>query len=511
MKIQELDIALGTILTTLKESEEKIDLITSHVCHDNELSAKNLCRYLILRSYDLRKYHDSLSDLGLSSIRSSEGYVYSNLFNIQKNLKLIQGLSFEEKIEIDRIGYTKSKELLKQNSIELFNENDKKNFTRIMVTLPNEAADDKSIIRDMVLSGMEIARINLSHGNLEIWTRTVQFIREIKEETNRDLKIYMDLSGPKLRTSLIEVKSKKGKIKHGIKIRKGDHIIITKRNTLGKKSKYDKKKQQIKMAEVGILLHEIIDDVKVDDLVLIDDGLIESVVISKTEEDVELLILECHKSKILSHKGINLPNTKLNLPALTKADIQNLTFVCDNADILGYSFVRKAEDVDLLYHKLEKHNARDIGVVFKIENKEAFENLPQILIEGMKRKKIGVMIARGDLAVEIGFERISEVQNEILWICEAAHTPVIWATQVLENLAKSGIPSRAEISDVVQGVQSECIMLNKGPFINETIKTLKNILVRMESHVSKKKSSLRPLHIAENALKELLGNVSNAP
>jgi len=513
MKIQKLDIELGAILTTITESEEKIELIISDVSEAYRLSAKNLCRYLILRSYDLRKYHDSLSDLGLSSIRTSEGYVYSNLFNIRKNLKLIQGLSFDERTKIEQIGYVKSKKLLKNHSNELFNKKKKKHFTEIMVTLPNEAACDKSIIQDMVLNGMEIARINLSHGNLEIWTKMVQFINEIKNETKQELKIYMDLSGPKIRTSKIEIIGKKGKkgkkrkIENGIKVRKGDHIIITKRNTLGKKSKYSKLKQQLEKAEIGILLHEIIDDVKIDDIVLFDDGMIESVVISKTEEDVELLIIECYKSKLLSYKGINLPNTKLNLPALTEKDIENLPFVCENADIVGYSFVRTAEDVRFLYEQLIKNNAQEIGIVFKIENKEAFENLPQILIEGMKRNKIGVMIARGDLAVEIGFERISEVQNEILWICEAAHIPVIWATQVLENLAKSGIPTRAEISDVVQGVQAECIMLNKGPFIIDTIKTLNNILVRMEPHLFKKKSSLRPLNIAKNAFSELIENV----
>lgn len=504
MKIHELDEALGTILKAITDSEEKIELITSNVSDAYKLSAKNLCRYLILRSYDLRKYHDSLSDLGLSSIRTSEGYVYSNLFNIQQNLKLLQGLTFDEKTSIERIGYVKSKKLLKDHSNELFNKNEKNHFTEIMVTLPDEAAYDKSIIQNMVLNGMGIARINLSHGDLEIWTKMVEFINEIKKETEQELKVYMDLSGPKIRTSSIEIKGKKGKIRNGIKVRKGDHIIITKRITLGKKSKYDKNKLQTEKAEIGVLLHEIIEDVKIGDFVLFDDGMIESVVTSKSEDEAELIITECHKSKLSAQKGINLPNTKLNLPALTQKDIENLPFICNNADIVGYSFVRTIEDVTFLYEELNRNNAKDIGVVFKIENKEAFENLPQILIEGMKRNKIGVMIARGDLAVEIGFERISEVQNEILWICEAAHIPVIWATQVLENLAKSGIPTRAEISDVVEGAQAECIMLNKGPFINKAIITLNNILVRMESHVSKKKSSLRSLQIAETALRELM-------
>jgi pyruvate kinase len=118
------------------------------------------------------------------------------------------------------------------------------------------------------------------------------------------------------------------------------------------------------------------------------------------------------------------------------------------------------------------------------------------------------MIARGNLAVEIGFERSSEVQNQILWFCEAAHIPVIWATQVLENLAKTGIPTRAEISDVVQGGQAECIMLNKGPYINDAIKMLNNILTRMEAHSFKKKNSLRPLNIAKNPIDQSIGTLN---
>jgi len=121
----------------------------------------------------------------------------------------------------------------------------------------------------------------------------------------------------------------------------------------------------------------------------------------------------------------------------------------------------------------------------------------------MERNKIGVMIARGDLAVEIGFERISEVQNEILWLCEAAHIPVIWATQVLDNLAKTGIPTRAEISDAALSVKAECVMLNKGPFILEAIKVLKNILTRMEEHSFKKKDELRALNIAKHFIEKI--------
>ncbi|QBN17392.1 pyruvate kinase [Flavobacterium nackdongense] len=507
MKIEKLSRELNEILQSIIVNESKIDATISEIHPAYRLSAKNLCRYLILRSYDLRKYHASLSDFGVSSLGASEGYVYSNLYNVVRNLKLIQGLPIDEKSNIEIIGYERSCELIKKNANHLFNEGSRNQFIEIMVTLPNEAAENKSIIEEMVENGLEIARINLSHGDIDIWTKMVQFINEIKAETEHKLKIYMDLSGPKLRTSPIEIKGKKGKTKTGIPIKVGEHIILTKRATLGKKSKFGKNKEQLKKAEIGVALPEIIDDVKIDDIILFDDGMIKSVVVSKTDEDVELLITHCYKNKLSSEKGINLPDTKLNLPALTKKDIENLDFVCKNADIVGYSFVRTGADVQYLYEQLTRHNAKDLGVVFKIENKEAFENLPLILLEGMKRDKIGVMIARGDLAVEIGFERSSEVQNQILWLCEAAHIPVIWATQVLENLAKTGIPTRAEISDVIQGMQAECIMLNKGPFINDAIQMLQNIMVRMEAHSFKKKNSLRALNIAKNSVNQLMGEL----
>jgi len=503
MTIEKLSKELDELLQCIIDNESKIDETITDIHPNYRLSAKNLCRYLLLRSFDLRKYHDSLSDLGVSSLGTSEGYVYSNLYNVVKNLRLIQGLSIEEYSAMEIIGYEKSKKILKKNANKLFKAVNKKQFIEIMVTLPNEAAEDKSIIEKMVESGMEIARINLSHGDIHIWTKMVQFIREINNDTNQEIVIYMDLSGPKLRTAPIKIPKKKGKYKQDIPIRVGEHILLTKRATHGKKSKFGRKNKQLKKAEIGVMLPEIIDDVQINDRVLFDDGMIESIVVAKTEVDVELLITHCYKSKLASEKGINLPDTKLNLPALTERDIENLPFVCENADIVGYSFVRTASDVHFLYEQLQLNQANDLGVVFKIENKEAFENLPFILLEGMKRDKIGVMIARGDLAVEIGFERSSEVQNEILWFCEAAHIPVIWATQVLENLAKTGIPTRAEISDVVQGVHAECIMLNKGPYINDAIVLLKNILVRMEAHSFKKKNSLRALNMAQNALDQL--------
>jgi pyruvate kinase len=496
MDIRTLEKELSQILLEIIDNEALINEVTSQVHQEYRLSAKNLLRYLILRSKDLRKYHGLLSDLGLSSLRSGEGYVFSNLYSVVRNINLIQNTPFKIRKSVDIIGYTRSKDIIRSHANNLFNQLQKGHFTEIMVTLPDEAAEDKELIRKMVLNGMEIARINLSHGHINQWKQMVTFIKEIEKETDQKVKIYMDLSGPKLRTSNIEIHNKKGETKDSISVSIGEHIILSKEQPALERIK-TKGKKKLKSKVVKVLLDEVINDAQIGDIVLFDDGMIKSAVVDKQNDMLELVITECYKPKLGSHKGINLPNTKLNLPALTKTDISDLKFVCQYADIVGYSFVRTASDVSQLYRELRKNKADQMGVVFKIENQDAFENLPEILLKGMERNKIGVMIARGDLAVEIGFERISEVQNEILWLCEAAHIPVIWATQVLENLAKTGIPTRAEISDAALSAQAECVMLNKGPSIINAIQVLKNILVRMEGHSFKKKNELRPLNVAK--------------
>ena len=496
MKLDQLIVRLSKILEEIIEQEDRINELTHNVHRKYKLSAKNLLRYLILRSHDLRKYHGTLSDLGVSSLRSAEGYVYSNIYSVVRNLHLIQGTPFSIETDIELIGYTKSKKFIRKHANRLFNETQKKHFPEIMVTLPDEAAEDKNIIKDMVLNGMEIARINLSHGSVEQWEKMVAFVREIEKETGQRLKVYMDLSGPKLRTASIEIYTEEGKKKKGIPVTNGDHIILTKHH-----AGYNEDKESNGKVKIGVMLDEVIDDARLNDTIYFDDGMIKAEVIAKYDEEIEVVLTECYKSKLGSHKGINLPNTKLNLPALTKKDIEVLPFICKNADILGYSFVRTAADVDQLYSELSKYESENVGVVFKIENEEAFNSLPDILLKGMERNKIGVMIARGDLAVELGFERISEVQNEILWICEAAHIPVIWATQVLENLAKTGIPTRAEVSDAAKAAQAECVMLNKGPYINNAILVLKNILIRMSGHSFKKKNELRALNVAKEYAK----------
>lgn len=202
-------------------------------------------------------------------------------------------------------------------------------------------------------------------------------------------------------------------------------------------------------------------------------------------------------AKLAPEKGINLPDTTINVSALTAKDLADLDYVASRADIIGLSFVRTPEDAQQLADELSQRTASQVGIVLKIETRLAFDNLPRLLLAAMQSPSVGVMVARGDLAVELGFERLAEVQEEILWLYEAAHVPVIWATQVLESMAKSGAPSRAEVSDAVMSGRAECVMLNKGPFIVETVRFLDGLLERMAAHQSKKRSMLRRLSVSE--------------
>ena len=202
-------------------------------------------------------------------------------------------------------------------------------------------------------------------------------------------------------------------------------------------------------------------------------------------------------SALRAEKGINLPESELRVCPLTADDISALDFVAKNADMLGYSFVRTESDVRDLQSRLQKLGAENVGIILKIETRQAFEELPSLLLAVMRSPRVGVMIARGDLAVECGYQRLAEVQEEILWMCEAAHVPVIWATQVLESLAKEGVPSRSEITDAAAGVRAECVMLNKGPYIVNAVRALDDILMRMEGHHQKGRSTLRKLRLAE--------------
>ena len=246
---------------------------------------------------------------------------------------------------------------------------------------------------------------------------------------------------------------------------------------------------------IGCTLAAVFGRARPGDRVWLDDGEIGGVIDRVTADEIELTVTEARPGGVNSKegKGINLPDTDLQLDALTAKDHNDLDFVARHADLINMSFVRRPADVEELQAELHRLDAGDVGIVMKIENVAAFENLPELLLTAMRHEKVGVMIARGDLAVEVGFERLAEVQEEIMWACEAAHVPVIWATQVLDTLARTGQPSRAEVTDAAMSERAECVMLNKGPHITEAIIALNSILTRMQHHQHKKRSLLRRL------------------
>lgn len=231
--------------------------------------------------------------------------------------------------------------------------------------------------------------------------------------------------------------------------------------------------------------------------VLIDDGKIEATVSSIDGAVATVRIVRTIKEQVAirGEKGVNFPDSELRSSALSAQDRAVLPDVLTFTDALGISFVRARKDLHEALGVIRAQGA-SAGVVVKLETAYALQTLPELLLEAMRHYPAGVMIARGDLAVEVGFERLAEVQQEILWFCEAAHLPVIWATQVLDTLARTGIPSRAEITDASMSVQAECVMLNKGPYVADACRTLDVILQKMEQHQYKRRALYRPLQIS---------------
>jgi len=289
-------------------------------------------------------------------------------------------------------------------------------------------------------------------------------------------------------------------VENSITLRKGDLLILTRDLKPGRAATLDSNGRVLTPAMVGCTIPEVLDAVRAGESIWFDDGKIGGV-IEKVEHGrvfVRINRTRLEGGKLRADKGINVPESDIRLEAMTTADYENVPFVAQHADVVELSFANTARDVERLLQHLESLGNRPPAVVLKIETRSGFENLPEMLLTAMRSRCCGVMIARGDLAVECGFERLSEVQEEILWVCEAAHVPVIWATQVLETLAKEGMPSRAEITDAAMGHRAECVMLNKGPHVLSAVLTLDDILRRMQAHQTKKQAMLRELQLAHS-------------
>jgi pyruvate kinase len=476
---------LGLLESKMQEAVQSHQQIIQQLDASQQSSCFNLLYYLALRSEDIRDLQNRLHVFGLSSLASSESHIYSQLNAILerlgKNVQADQHLfcSYQDAL-VD----------LQQKSHKLFG--DKTEFTvpYIMVTMDAVHAEDYEKVKELLLAGMNVARINCAHDDESVWTDIVNHIHQAVKETGLVCKIYIDLAGPKIRTFF---PGKTGK-KHKIEVKEGGHIYIS--------------DGELNHGEhvVGCSIRDIVGQLKEGERVLFDDGSIECLVEKKEEDRARLKIVRVSRGKpfIKAEKGINFPDSSLSIASLTDFDRECLPFICENADLIGYSFVRTAKDLQDLQNILKTQCTRKLFIILKIETQEAVINLPSLLIQGMHDKAFGVMIARGDLAIEVGFERMSEVQEEILWICEAAHVPVIWATQVLDTLNKSGQATRSEITDATFSGHAECVMINKGEHTLEVIESLRDILIRGGGHHIKKRYTFRPLNIAKSYLSSFL-------
>jgi pyruvate kinase len=280
-----------------------------------------------------------------------------------------------------------------------------------------------------------------------------------------------------------------------IVLRRGDVLTLSSKPAPGRDVELHEDGHVVRPASIPCTLPEVLDDLAPGEAIWLDDGKIGGCIrsIAGSEATIEITHAAADGAKLRANKGINLPDSNLRIASPTPKDLEDLEVVAAQADIVGMSFVRTRKDVEALEAHLARLERPDMGILLKLETRKAFDNLPDLVLAAMRRRAAGVMIARGDLAVECGFERMAEVQEEILWVCEAAHLPVVWATQVLETLAKSGMPSRAEITDAAMGERAECVMLNKGPHLCDAVAALDDILQRMQDHQVKKSAMLRKL------------------
>lgn len=471
------------------ESETEYKAIDKYI-ERNEFreSARNLFAYLALRRRDIRSLQADLSSWGLSSLGRLESRTLFTLESVIRRLGNTIGKDMDIE-EPESKQSTAGRDRLAQNTQLFFGDAPKERNTRIMVTMPTEASEDKVLLRELIESGMNVARINAAHDNEKTWKAMIDNIHELTEELDKKVKILIDIAGPKIRTEWVFTKFKKPKVKAG------DLVRMTKDYT-----NLPPLDDDIKVT-VGCSIPQIFEQLSIDDPILIDDGSIELEVKEIGESEALLLVKRVRGGsvRIKAEKGLNFPKTEFDIDVLTDEDREAIHFAVEHADMIGCSFIRTTDDIEEIQAEIEKTNRplNDIPLTLKIETVQAMNNLPEVILKAGSRNPVSVMIARGDLAVESGYVRLAELQQEILWICEASDTPVIWGTEVMASMLDEGIPSRAEVTDAAEGSRSECVMLNKGSYMSDTVQMLNDILIKMEEHQYKKTPTLRSLNVAK--------------
>ncbi|MDH6269862.1 pyruvate kinase [Rhizobium sp. SG_E_25_P2] len=439
----------------------------------------NLAAYLAIRHRDLRPLQRQLMARGLSSLGRMESRVLPTLDAVAHALAALSGGLTEHAAPSEEEFFSGEARLIEATDL-LFGAPRSYRRGRIMVTMPSEAAGDADFVLALAKAGMDVARINCAHDGPDVWRAIADHVRAAAQSLGRDIPVLMDIAGPKIRVETVVSEKKAGKLAPGDLFR-----LTIDAPEIDGRARF----------AASVSLPDIVTRLEVGHRVRYDDGKLEAVVEEKRDGEVLLRVVKAKAggAKLKAEKGVNLPDTALGLSPLTAKDESDLSTVIGIADMIGYSFVSRPDDLDLFEDALIRAGepARPLALIAKIEQPEAVRNLPALIARA--RRPLGVMIARGDLAAEIGFERLAEMQEEILWICEAAATPVIWATQVLEDLVKDGVPSRGEMTDAAMAARAECVMLNKGPAVVEAVGLIDRLFTRMDDHVFKKTPTLRAL------------------
>ena len=338
--------------------------------------------------------------------------------------------------------------------------NEKK--TKIVCTI-GPASESKEMIRELILNGMDVARLNFSHGSHEEHLQKINTIKEVREEIGIPIAILLDTKGPEIRTKSL-------KDEESVYLEEGSTFTLTTEDVIGDETK------------VSVTYDNLCDEVEVGTTVLIDDGLIDLTVKEIKENEVVCVVVS--GGELGNKKGINIPNSHLNLPPITNKDREDIYFgINQGIDFIAASFVRNAEAVNEIREILNDSNS-DIAIISKVENREGIDNIDEII-----EASDGIMVARGDLGVEIAPEELPFIQKQIIKKCNEQFKPVITATQMLDSMIRNPRPTRAEASDVANSIYdgTDAIMLSgetaMGKHPIESIKMMVKIAQETELHL----------------------------
>ncbi|WP_437644012.1 pyruvate kinase [Sorangium sp. So ce362] len=482
--------AVEALRASAGEHEQRYRHLIAAVHPRHRAGATNLLHYLAVRQQDLRELQPRLASLGLSSLGRLESCALASLDAVLGALDALARRPEARPPGEHPTTFASGGALLEEHALALLGEGGQGRQTRVMVTLPRDAR--KGELKRLLEGGMDIARINCSKGDADAWAELLDRLRKAGKETGIAYKVLCDIAGPNPRV---------GKI--------GGSARVT-LPASGERPKFwlckDVKRARAlaggaeaeEALVVGCSIPEVVDDLRPGHRVFYDDGRLGGTVQAVTEGAalVEVDFARQGSVKLKPGKGLNFPDTELGIPPLAPKDLEDLDFIARHADMVGLSFVRSPSDVERLQAELSARGADHLGIVLKIETTPAFQQLPRLLLTAMRSEHVGVMLARGDMAVEMGVVRVAEVQEELLWLCEAALVPAIWATQVLESLNKTGVPTRGEVTDAAMSSRAECVMLNQGENLVATVAFVVDVLKRMHEHQDKKRALMRPLSVS---------------